>query len=303
MQAHWRQGVWVAMVTPWDVASGEPRAEAIRSLVNRFASAGVTGLFILGTTGEGTLLSPEDRMKFAECVLAESSGKLPVIVHTGHDRPPVVIELSLHAKRVGARAVAIAPPTRYRLDRQELLDHYLSVARALDGFPLFLYDIPETTGNPLGSELLKELRGQAPNVVGAKVSRMDWEAWESYLKLSGEVTLFIGKDEMVLPLLLLGGQGLVCSGANVLPELYVALFQAAQDGDIPRGVLLQGLINELCRACHLGSPLAYIKTAVSLMGWDVGPTLPPLRKLSSAERSELKARLALIREKAEKLSV
>lgn len=295
-------GVWVALVTPWDRTAGRLKEGTVSQLVARFAQAGVRGLFILGTTGEGTLLSPAERMRFAECVLSESEGVLPVIVHTGHDRPRVVVELSRHAKRLGAVAVAVAPPTRYRLDQKELLAHYLEVARAVEDLPLFLYDIPGTTGNPLGSELLAELRRHTPNVVGAKVSRTDWEAWEGYLGLSDKVTLFVGVDEMALPLLLLGGQGLVCSGANILPELYVALFRAAREGDAAKGAALQRLVTELCHACHRGSPLAYIKTAVSLLGWDVGPTLPPLRELSPTERSELEARLTLIRKKAEEFS-
>ncbi|MDH7506153.1 MAG: dihydrodipicolinate synthase family protein, partial [Candidatus Acetothermia bacterium] len=173
--------VWVAMVTPWDEAQGAPRRDALARLADRFAQAGVNGLFILGTTGEGTLLSPEERRRFTEAVLEEAKGKLPVIVHTGHDRTSVAVELAVHAKAAGAAAVAVSAPARYHLDEGELEAHFLKVAQALGDFPVLLYDIPCATGNPLSADLLIRISEQAPNVMGAKVSRSDWEAWERYL--------------------------------------------------------------------------------------------------------------------------
>jgi 4-hydroxy-tetrahydrodipicolinate synthase len=289
------RGVWVAMVTPWDETSGAPRAEVITALVQRFASAGVTGLYILGTTGEGALFTLKERMLFAEAVLQASEGKLPVIVHTGHEQTAAVIKLSLHAKRTGASAVAISPPARYRLDEEELFSHYLTVAEKMGDYPVLLYDIPSATGNPLGATLLARLRERAPNVVGAKVSRSDWAAWEEYLTLASEVTLLIGKDEMAFPLLIMGGQGLVCSGANVFPELYVVLYRVAMCRNVGEGLRLQGLISQLCRVCHQGTPLAFIKEAVTLMGYEVGPPLAPLRRLSAEERVELETGLAALK--------
>jgi dihydrodipicolinate synthase/N-acetylneuraminate lyase len=193
-------GVWVAMITPWDRGAGQVKLEAIWGLVDRFAAAGVRGLFILGTTGEGTLLSPEARVAFADAVLAAAQRVLPVIVHTGHDRPEVVRELSCHAVENGASGVAVAPPCRYRLSPEEMLSHYLAIAQAVPETPLFLYDIPATTGNPLSAGLLSELSKEAANVIGAKVSRGDWEAWEEYLELGGRFVLLVGTDELAFPL-------------------------------------------------------------------------------------------------------
>lgn len=276
-------GVWVAMVTPWDETSGSPRVETISRLVEWFSSAGIAGLFILGTTGEGTLLSPENRMRFAECVVEVSRGRLPVIVHTGHDQTAVAVALSQHARDIGASGVGVAPPARYRLDHYELVHHYLTIAKAVGDHPVFLYDIPHATGNPLGAALLVQLRKQAPNVIGAKVSRTDWESWEAYLNLSSEVALLVGKDEMALPLLLMGGHGLVCSGANVLPKLYVALYRAAMRCDLETGVQLQRLVSQLCQICHQGTRIAFIKNALTIMSFEVGLPLAPLRRLTSDE--------------------
>ena len=289
-------GVWVAMITPWDRGASQVKLEAVPGLVDRFGAAGVRGLFILGTTGEGTLLSPKQRMALAEAVLAAARGTLPVIVHVGHDRPDAALELAAHAADAGAAAVAVSPPCRYRLSSEELLAHYLCVAEALDSTPLLLYDIPATTGNPLGAKLLCELADEAPNVVGAKVSCEDWGAWEEYLELRDKFALLVGSDELAFPLLALGASGLVSSCANVLPELYVSLFKAAQAGEAARGGVLQRLVIRLCRLTRRGR-VPFVKEALNALGQDVGEPVPPLLPLTAEEREPfVRALLDLVSE-------
>ncbi|MBC7099733.1 dihydrodipicolinate synthase family protein [Candidatus Bipolaricaulota bacterium] len=276
-------GVWVALVTPWDREANRIKDEAIPLLVERFARAGVRGLFVLGTTGEGTLLSTEARMAFAETILAASHDELPVIVHTGHDRPEVARALSLHAAECGAVGVAVAPPCRYRLSQEELRAHYLSIARAVEETPLFLYDIPATTGNPLGAALLRQLTREAPNVTGAKVSRGDWESWEEYLELGEELVLLVGTDELAFPLLSMGASGLVSSCANIFPDLYVRLFQAAQANEVALAAALQRLVIRLCRLTRRGR-VEFVKAALNALGQDVGEPIPPLLPLNTGEK-------------------
>ena len=289
-RGHWASGVWVAMVTPWNRRGGII-TEALDPLIGRFAAAGVDGLFVLGTTGEGTFLSPEERMAFAEAVVARSRGRLPVIVHAGHDSPRVAAELALHARDIGAVAVAIAPPTRYSLDGDELFSHYAHIAEALGDYPLLLYDIPATTGNPLGGTLLARLHNSHANVVGAKVSRSDWEGWRGYLMVADEAAVFVGNDEMIYPLLLLGAAGLVSGLANLFPSLYVELFAASGRGDTSRARGIQRLIWRLCDICHGASPLAYVKRGLEILGVPAGEPLPPLRDLSPDEIRELEGDL------------
>ncbi len=294
-------GVWVAMVTPWDVEKHAPKRDVLERLIAKFTGAKVTGLYILGTTGEGTLLSVSEREELAEVVLDISADRIPIIVHTGHDRTDVACVLSRHAEKIGAAAVAVAPPCRYRFGEEALRAHYLEIASAIGDLPLFLYDIPSTTGNPLSGKLLVALRAQAPNIVGAKVSRGDWEAWEEYLELADEVCLLIGKDEMDLPLLTMGGSGLVSSCANIFPELYVALYLAAKQGDHERGRKLQMLIIELCRVMRRGH-VPTIKRVLTHMGWDVGFPLPPLLPVSTGENAALNTQLAALKGRIEQLT-
>ena len=289
-RGHWAGGVWVAMVTPWHRRRGILE-EAIDALIERFVAAGVSGLFILGTTGEGTLLSPEERMAFAEAVVARSRGRLPVIVHAGHDIPRLAAELARHARDTGAVAVAVAPPTRYRLEGEELFSHYAYLADAVGDYPLLLYDIPSTTRNPLGGALLARLHDSHANVVGAKVSRSDWEGWRGYLAVAEGLAVFVGNDEMIYPLLLMGAAGLVSGLANLFPSLYVELYSASVRGDLPRAREIQRLVWRLCDVCHGASPLAYVKRGLEILGVPAGKPLPPLRDLSPDEIRELERNL------------
>lgn len=285
-QERWAGGVWVAMVTPWDRHRGILE-ESIEPLIERFVSAGVNGLFILGTTGEGTLFSPDERMAFAEAVAARSRGKLPVIVHAGHDIPRVTLELARHAREIGAVAAAVAPPVRYRLEDEELFSYYAYLADALEGYPLLLYDIPDTTCNPLGGALLVRLHKHRANVIGAKVSRSDWAGWREYLAVADELAVFVGNDEMICPLLLMGAAGLVSGLANLFPSLYVELRGASAKRDLSRAREIQRWVWRLCDACRRVSPLVYVKRGLEVLGIPVGEPLPPLRDLSPEEIREL----------------
>lgn len=297
----WLRGVWVAMVTPWDEVRARPRRESVRQLVRRFACAGIDGLFILGTTGEGFLFSTEERRLFAEVVLEEAEGSLPVIVHVGHDATNVVVELAQHAQKVGACAVSLAAPSRYRLDEVELERHFITVAEAVKELPVLLYDIPSSGCNDLGAAILVRVREKAPNVVGAKVSRADWRAWEDYLKLQGSCVLLVGNDLLCLPLLLMGAVGIVSGPANVFPDLYAQLFRKVWEKDVESAVRYQRQISKLCEVVHYGEPLAYIKEALRQLGWDVGEVRPPLRSLNPKERERLRIALEGLAQAEEKL--
>ncbi len=280
-------GVWVAMVSPWDHVNHTPRKETIRKLIEHFLRAGVNGLFILGTTGEGLLLTPEERMEFTEAVLEAANGHLPVIVHTGHIQTSVVVELSIHARRMGAAGIAVSAPGYYKLDAEELRMHFITVADAVGNFPIFLYDIPDATGTLLSGKLLVALHEERANIVGAKVSRNDWAGWQSYIAHVDRTIVFVGTDSMCFPLLLMGARGIVSGPANLLPKTYIQLYKAVREGNWRKGREIQEVINQLCQVCHYGNPLSFIKEGMELLGWDVGSVFHPLRPLYSEERKTL----------------
>lgn len=289
-------GVWVAMVTPWDETHGSVSPDVCAQLVQRFISVGVDGLFVLGTTGEWFVYTVEERKHFTEVILEQTAGKLPVAVHVGHDSTQKAIELALHAKKVGAQYVVVSPPSHYRLDSQELENHFVAVAKAVEGTPVLLYDTPFVDSNLLNAQLLERVHEKASNVIGAKISRHDWASWEAYLRLANFLALLVGNDLLCLPCLLMGAAGIVSGPANVFPEFYVSLFRKIIENDVKGATKFQYLINELCRLLNYAQPLAYIKTALQKLGWNVGDVRPPLRPLNDEEEKQLDIRLkALIK--------
>lgn len=293
------QGIWVALVTPWDEARARPRQEVIASLVQRFVSARVNGLFVLGTTGEGFLFSSEERKFFAEVILKETNRQLPIIVHVGHETTRTAIELAEHAQKVGAWGVSLAPPSRYRLDLHELETHFVAVAKAVSEIPVLLYDIPSAGINEIGATLLERVHERAPNVVGVKVSRSDWVGWNGYLRLTEHMSILVGNDMLCLPLLFMGAAGVVSGPANIFPELYVELFERLKNGELRGARQCQKLIDELCQILTYGQPVACIKEALQWLGLDVGEARPPLRSLGLAERERLRQALEALKKKVE----
>jgi len=288
-------GVWVAMVTPWDEVNNSPRKEVMAQLINRFVQAGVDGLFVLGTTGEGSLLSVEERKSFLEITMTMAEGKLPVIVHVGHDRTRIVRELAVHAKDSNVMAVAVSPPVQYVLTKSALKMHFIRIAETLGDFPMVLYDHPVSV-NPLNTDVLISVNESAANLIGAKVSRSDWQAWEEYLAVADKITLLTGVDSLCLPLLFLGARGIISGLANIFPEMYVRLYRAVRDGDIREASRWQNLIKRLCAICNSGPSIQMIKTALKVLGFDVGACLTPCDTLSEEKERRLYIQLVSILE-------
>lgn len=281
-------GVWVAMVTPWNARKRKPKTENLPDLVSYFIRAEVHGLFILGTTGEGALLPPQQRKEFTEQVLETVQDRVPVIVHVGHDRTDVAQDLAAHAHRVGAAAVAVSAPARYPLNDSELEEHFVAVGGALSDLPFLLYDIPSSTGNPLCADLLLRVGDRCQNLQGIKVSRDEWPIWEDYLKLKSKkkLTLLVGADALCYALLSEGASGVVSGLANAMPRVYVELHRAVQERDMVRALIFQGFIDQLRSISNNGS-LPMIKSAMESVAVDVGPLVAPLQALSPKQEQRL----------------
>jgi 4-hydroxy-tetrahydrodipicolinate synthase len=281
------KGVWVAMVTP-----NNDDDKVLTQLLTKFNKAGVQGVFILGTTGEGILLTPSERKLFAEKIVTLANG-MGVIVHVSHDHFAEVLDLAQHASKISAQAVAVGLPAHYRLDPQEIADYFICLAEKVE-IPILIYDIPSVTGNTLSQEALEQILKRTNNVIGLKVSHYDWKLWEYVLKLAviEDINVLVGVDNFCLAALSNGATGIVSGPANVFPEIYVELYQAIQNRDICRAIQCQQLINEICQIVHYGMPLAFIKEALDILGYPVGPVRPPLRQLTSDEKEALAQALA-----------
>lgn len=275
-------GLLAAMITPCTPRGGlDP--EATRRHVDRLVSAGVDGLFIGGTNGEAPLLTHRERSRLAELVVAAAAGRVPVIVQTGAASTREAVALSRHARRIGADAVAVVTPWYYRLGDEALVRHYLRVAAAVPDLPVFLYNIPQNTGNPLSVEAILRIAERAPNVAGVKDSTGDLARIVELLGVAaGRLSVFVGSDALVLPALDAGAHGSVSGNANVFPELFVALFAAHRAGDRAGARRADELIQQVRRILRDGD-LALFKAILARRGHAVGRVRPPLPEVTDSD--------------------
>lgn len=197
-------------------------------------AAGVHGLFILGTTGEFTQFSVTERKEYAQKVIEHVRGRAPVIVGTGGVNTRETIELTRHAKGVGADAAAVVTPYYQRLDEAQLLAHFGAVANAVD-LPILVYNIPQFTGTAVSTPLLAQLAAENDNIVGVKDSVdsavLFRQRIQTVKRARPDFAVLSGIGENLLTVLMLGGDGAVVGEANVAPAPYVRCVESFRSGD------------------------------------------------------------------------
>lgn len=286
-------GVIVPVLTPFD-AQGKLDTGALAALVEYLIERGVHGLFPGGTTGEGPLLSLDERKTLAATVVDVAAGRVPVIIHTGAITTAATIELTAHAQAVGAYAAAVMPPFYFRHSDAALMTHYLAVTQAAPNFRFYLYNFPFVSNNTLSFELVTALMAKAPNVIGMKDSSGSLDLLARLSALTGGAfNTANGGDGQILAAQAMGLDACVSGNANVVPELVVALYDAAAAGDLARARLLQQKLNRVRDLLGDGGDLSLFKQMVARRGVPVGdvraPLLPAKAEVVEARWQELLA--------------
>jgi len=283
------KGIVCPMVTPFDEL-GSIDEGATRSVIDFLLGHGVDVLFPGGTNGEGMLLDVDERKKLAEIVVQHAAGRAPVIIHTGCIATRETVTLTRHARDIGATAAAVIVPYYFSFDDSSLLMHYLTVARAVPDFPIFLYSNPGTTKSDISPALMSRICAEAPNIVGAKISNPDLLRFQEYVACSRDGFMILnGVDGLMLPALSVGSQGQVTGNANVFPEVFCDLYRAFVAGDLETARAKQQLINRIRDLLSDGRHPAYFKAGLALRGVAAGRVRPPMRELTAEEWQTLEA--------------
>jgi 4-hydroxy-tetrahydrodipicolinate synthase len=281
------RGVICPIVTPFD-AEGRVDFDATGALIDFLIGRGIHCLFVGGSTGEVLFLSMEERKALCEFAVQHVSERVPVIIQTGAATTRATIELTLHARTMGAVAASVLLPYYYRYDEDALLVHYQAVAEAAGDFPLFMYIFPEFTGNDISPTLLRRLCDASPNLVGMKVSNPDLLRFQEYMSVvDSEFIPLFGVDGLMLPALSLGARGQVSGTSNAFPEPFLDLYEAFEAGDMEMARQAQQVINRLRVILKDGRNLAHFKEALALRGVRVGGVRAPMRALTADERLEI----------------
>jgi len=276
------KGAIAAAVTP--LRDERLDAAAVPPYVDFLAGHGVDGVLALGTTGEGVMFAPRQRMEIAEAFLAAAAGRIEVAVHVGAQTTRDTVALAEHAAGAGAAAVAVIAPPYFALDEDELLAHFVAAAAACAPVPFYLYEFEARSGYAIPVAVVELLRERAPNLAGLKVSDSPWAKVAPYL-LEG-LDVFVGAEALLVEGLAAGAAGAVSGLAASFPDAVVPLVRApsAELGEKARA--LRASLSRL--PFHAAS-----KTALELRGVPVtAEVCAPLRGLSGAEQEEVERLVA-----------
>ena len=269
-------GLMPAMVTPFD-ERGEIDLGAAEAVVERSIAAGVGGVSPLGSTGEATHLSAEERKRFAGEVVRMVGGRVPVVVGVGTSGTRETVELARHAEGVGADAVLVVSPSYWKVGEEALFTHFATVAKSV-GIPVLVYNLPMLTGIDLSPSLVARIADECPNVVGIKDTVTVYAHTVGVLQeVKAERPNFAvlsGWEDLILPSLLAGADGSICAFANVAPELFVDLVRSAHDGDLDRaGDLHRRVLKLVTLGAHSDPAIGSIKLAMNILGVPISPTV------------------------------
>ena len=268
------EGVLPAVVTPFD-KNEEFDEQAFRHLIDWLIEKGINGIVPCGTTGEFSQMKHEERQRVIEVCVDQVNGRIPVIAGTGDTSTKLVIEATKHALDVGADAAIIVNPYYMKpKGGKGIYDHYLAIADAVD-IPIVLYNIPPTTNQYIPWQVIEDL-AEVPNIVALKDSSGDLKYMMSVLeKVHDKIDVVCGWDEVVLPALAAGANGMILASANVIAPQWLDIYRKMKDGKIEEARIAMRKIQKLTR--HMVATGAQgPKVCLNFMGLKVGNTRRPI---------------------------
>ncbi|MCX8071414.1 MAG: 4-hydroxy-tetrahydrodipicolinate synthase [Candidatus Binatia bacterium] len=280
------QGCMTALVTPF--RNGAIDFEALERLVEAQVQAGVSALVPCGSTGEAATLTHEEHAEVVRRVVRFANGRVPVIAGTGSNSTAEAIALTQAAKQAGASAALLISPYYNKPTQEGIYQHYRAVAEATR-FPLILYNIPGRTACKIEPATIARL-SELEEIVGLKDSTGSLDELQDVLRLCGSrLSVLSGDDSLTLPILAVGGSGVISVASNLVPERCVAMVQAALDGDWDKARQLHFSLLPLYRALFLETNPIPIKAALSMVGLCSEELRLPLVPMSEPARSRLRA--------------
>ncbi len=283
------RGILPALVSPVS-EDGEVLVRETERLVKWQMSEGVNGFYICGSTGEGLLLKKETRKKLLEVVLDAVQGKVPVITHVGAIDLPTTLELAVHAREAGAAAVSSIPPIYFQYGEKEVIEYYKQIAAAAE-IPLVMYGVG-LANTKLTVSLVEELM-KVENIIGIKWTYPDYYSMGLLKNINGgNINVINGPDEMLVCGLAIGADAGIGTTYNVMPGLFVKLYDAYRNGRVERAKTLQQTINRVITVLIQYHAIASTKELLCHMGFEVGQCTKPLRRLTAEEREAFLAEVS-----------
>ena len=278
------EGIFTALITPF--RGGSIDESALRELVERQVAAGLDGLVPCGSTGESATLSHAEHCRVVELTVEAAKGRVQVIAGTGSNNAQESIELTAHAKRAGADGALLISPYYNKPTQDGLVAHYAEIARQTD-FPLLAYNIPGRTASNILPSTMARL-AEIEQVVGVKEACGDIvQISEVVAACPPEFSVLSGDDAMTLPLMAVGGRGLIATSSNVAPAQMLALVRDAAAGDFSRARELHYELLPLFDVLFCETNPIPVKADVAMLGLCGDDVRLPLTPLTQANRERL----------------
>lgn len=276
-------GLTVALVTP--LKDGQVDEAALRKLVDFQVEAGTDAVSPVGTTGESPTLSHAEHERVISLVCEQAAGRIKVMAGTGSNSTAEAIRLTKFAKEAGADGALLVAPYYNKPTQEGFYQHYRAIAEAVD-LPQVVYNIPGRTAKNIEPETICRL-GELPNIVAVKESTGSMDQ-ASHILSGSDLTILSGDDSLTLPLLALGGSGVVSVVGNIVPQDVRAMISAWNAGEIAKAQELHHKLFPLCRdLLGLATNPIPLKAAMKLLGRDSGEVRLPLTQLESSAGERL----------------
>ena len=280
------QGSLVAMVTPF--RDGEVDEATLAELVEFHVANGTDGLVPCGTTGESPTLSHGEHKRVIELVIKAARGRVPVVAGTGSNSTAEAITMTVHAARAGADGALLVSPYYNKPTQQGLYEHFKAIAQAAPDLPLIVYNIQGRTAVNVETETMARL-AQIPNIVGVKEASGNLDQMTSVILACGpDFSVVSGDDSLTLPLMAVGGRGVISVLANFLPREVAELTHAALDGDSKRARELHQRLFPICRAMFIETNPIPVKEAMAMLGMIRAEWRLPMCPMTDANRERLR---------------
>ncbi len=275
-------GSGVAIVTPF--TNDGIDFDKLGELIEFQIKEGTDAIVICGTTGEASTMPDDEHIAAIEYTVKKVAGRVPVIAGTGSNDTRHAIHLSKRAEEVGADAILSVSPYYNKTTQRGLYEHFKAVAENI-GIPMILYNVPSRTNLNINPDTIKKL-SEIDNIVGIKECNLNQVA-ETINLCGDDFTIYSGEDGLVIPLMSLGGKGVISVMANIIPKDTHDMAAKYLAGDIEEARKLQLKVTELVKALFIEVSPIPIKEAMNLMGIDVGKCRMPLVDMSEANKQVL----------------
>ncbi len=279
------QGNFVAIVTPF--RSGAVDEKALGELVERLISAGAQGFVPCGTTGESATLTHDEHDRVVAVTIEAVRKRVPVLAGTGSNSTAEAIRLTKHAKAAGANGALMITPYYNKPTQEGIFRHFEAVAKAVD-LPIVVYNIQGRTAVNIEPTTMERL-SRVPGLVGVKEASGSLGQISEVIERCGpDFDVLAGDDNLTLPIVAIGGRGVISAAANVLPREMTDISDAALAGDLARARAVHYRIAPVLRALFIETNPVPVKAALSLMGWIPSDEVRlPLAPMTPANREKL----------------